>query len=124
MIKRVMVVDDEKDILFSLKEILEKNGFDVITVNNGRGCIRELEKGFRGVILIDIMMPRFDGWDTIEEIVKKDFIENVKIDIITGKGTRDHKKLIGLESYIHDYLSKPLEPKKLLISIEECFLDL
>lgn len=124
MLRRIMVVDDEEDILFSLRKMLEKKGFDVICVNNGKSCIKELEKGFCGIILLDIMMPTFDGWDTVNEIVKRGLIQNVKIDIITGKGTRDHQKLLGLETYIHDYLSKPLDPKKLLMSLDECFSDL
>lgn len=115
-----MVVDDEPDILSSLKTIFEHNNFEVITVESGFECIRELEKGFKGVILMDLMMPKMDGWDTIKEIVEKGYIKNVAINIITGKGTKNYQQLGTLGSYIYDYLSKPLNIKELISSVNKC----
>ena len=81
MKKRIMVVDDEPDILNSLKIVFKRHDFEVITVDNGKKCLKEIEKGFRGVVLIDLMMPELDGWDTINEIVKRGLINNVEIAI-------------------------------------------
>ncbi len=120
MSKKIMIVDDEQDILTSLKTVFEDQEYDVITVDNGLDCITELEKGFKGVILMDIMMPGMDGWQTIREIVKKDLIKNVSIGIITGKGTKNHHNMEGLSCYIYDYFSKPLNIKELIRSIEGC----
>lgn len=120
MMKRIMVVDDEPDILLSLKTILQKQNYDVITVTNGRECLKELQKGFKGIILMDLMMPVMDGWQTINEIVKRGYIDDVAISIITGKGTRDYQKMSLLGSYVFDYLAKPLDVKKLITSVEEC----
>lgn len=114
-----MIVDDEEDILIALKTLLEKNQFDVTTVNSGKECLKELERGFKGIILMDIMMPSMDGWDTIKQIVKKGYEKDVSIAIITGKGTKDHRKMIGLEPYVKDYLSKPFDAKTLLASIQK-----
>jgi len=120
MNKRIMIVDDEPDVLFALRTIFERKNFDVITVKNGFECLNELEKGFKGVILMDIMMPDMDGWDTIKTIVQRGLMKGVAIEIITGKGTKDHEKMAGLESYIRDYLAKPLDTKQLLASVDEC----
>lgn len=120
MEKRVMVVDDEPDILSSLKTILERHDYDVITVKNGIECLKEIEKGFRGIILMDLMMPEMDGWDTINEIIKRGLMKNVAISIITGKGTKDFQKMSILASYIFDYMVKPLDIDKLISSVEEC----
>jgi DNA-binding response OmpR family regulator len=120
MNKRIMVVDDESDILFSLKTIFEKHNYDVVTVSNGLECLKEIEKGFKGIILMDLMMPVMDGWDTISEIVKKGYIDNVAIAIITGKGTKDFQKISILGSYVIDYLAKPLDVNKLISSVEKC----
>ena len=120
MEKRVMVVDDEPDILNSLKTILERHDYDVITVKNGIECLKEIEKGFRGIILMDLMMPEMDGWDTINEIIKRGLMKNVAISIITGKGTKDFQKMSILGSYIFDYMVKPLDIDKLISSVEEC----
>lgn len=117
--KRIMIVDDEEDILISLKTILQKQNFDVITVSNGKECLKELKKGFKGIILMDLMMPNMDGWETINEIVKKGYINNVAISVITGKGTRDYQKMSLLGSYIFDYLSKPFDTEKLILSVEK-----
>ncbi|MCJ7571399.1 MAG: response regulator [Candidatus Thermoplasmatota archaeon] len=116
--KRVMIVDDEPDVLISLKTVLERQNYDVITVTNGSECLKEIEKGFRGVILMDIMMPVMDGWETINQISKKGYTKDVAIEIITGKGTKDYQKLGLLGSYIYDYLTKPLNVEQLIKSVE------
>lgn len=115
-----MIVDDEKDVLTSLKTVFQNKDYEVITVDNGFDCISEIEKGFRGIVLMDIMMPGIDGWQTIREIVKRGLIKNVAIGIITGKGTKDHHIIDGLGCYIYDYFSKPLDIKELIKSIERC----
>jgi DNA-binding response OmpR family regulator len=120
MDKKIMIVDDEEDVLFSLKIIFERQNFDVVTVTNGKECLKEIEKGFKGVILIDLMMPQMDGWTTIQEIVKKGYVKKVAISIITGKGTKDFQKMSLLGSYIFDYLVKPLNINELIASVEKC----
>mgnify|MGYP006285841339 CR=1 FL=1 len=120
MMKRIMVVDDEPDVLVSLKTVLERQNFDVITVSNGRECLKELKKRFQGIILMDLMMPGMDGWETINNIVKKGYIDDVAISIITGKGTKNYQKMSILGSYIFDYLAKPLDVETLISSVEEC----
>lgn len=120
MMRRIMVVDDEPDVLLSLKTILQKQNYDVVTVTNGRECLKELKKGFKGVILMDLMMPVMDGWETINQIVNKGYIDDVAISIITGKGTKDYQKMSLLGSYIFDYLAKPLNIDQLISSVEEC----
>jgi len=115
-----MIVDDEPDVLISLKTVLERQNYDVITVSNGSECLKEIEKGFKGVILMDIMLPVIDGWETINQIAKKGYIKDVAIEIITGKGTKDYQKLNRLGSYIYDYLAKPLDMKQLITSVEAC----
>lgn len=118
--KKVMIVDDEPDILISLKTVFERQNYEVITVSNGAECLDEIEKGFKGVILMDLMMPIMDGWTTINEIVKRGYTKDVMISIITGKGTKDYQKMGMLGSFIFDYLPKPLDVNQLISSVEEC----
>ena len=119
MEKRIMVVDDDPDILISIRKIFELEGFEVFTVDSGLDCIKEIEKGFKGVVLMDIMMPFMDGWDTIEEIKNKGLHENVIINIFTAKGTIDHQKMRGLESYIYDYIAKPFDIGELIKNVRK-----
>ena len=112
-----MVVDDDPDILITIRKIFENEGYEVFTVDTGIDCIKELERGFQGVILMDIMMPFMDGWDTIEEIKRKGYTKNVVISILTAKGTPDHEKLKGLAPYIHDYITKPFDVGELISNV-------
>ena len=73
---------------------------------------------------MDIMMPKMDGWQTIKKIVEKNLIDNIAIQIITGKGTKDHDKMIGLEPYIHDYLAKPFKADELILNVDNLYLKL
>jgi len=117
---KVMIVDDEPDVLDSLKTVLEHNNYEVITVESGFECLKKLEEGFKGIILMDIMMSDMSGWDTIREIVNRGFIKDVAINIVTGIGTKDHQSMGILEPYIYDYLSKPVNIKELIRSVEKC----
>jgi DNA-binding response OmpR family regulator len=119
MDKRIMVVDDDPDILIAIRKIFENEGYEVFTVDSGMDCIKELERGFKGIILMDIMMPFMDGWDTIEEITKRGFEKNIVISILTARGTPDHEKMKGLESYIYDYITKPFDIKELISNVRQ-----
>jgi len=118
MDKRIMVVDDDPDILIAIRKIFEIEGYEVFTVDSGMDCINEIERGFKGVILMDIMMPFMDGWDTILEIMKRGYTKDIIISILTAKGTPDRDKMRGLESYIYDYITKPFDVQKLISNVE------
>jgi len=120
MENRIMIVDDDPDVLLSLKVVFEHKNYDVVTVDNGVGCLEEIENGFKGIILMDLMMPGMDGWETINEIVNRGLLKNVEIAIITGKGTKDYQKISLLGSYVFDYITKPIDIKKLISSVEKC----
>lgn len=119
MDKKLMIVDDDPDILIAIRSIFENQGYEVLTVDSGKDCISELEKGFKGIILMDIMMPFMDGWDTIRAILEKDLNKDIIISILTAKGTKDHEKMKGLESIIQDYITKPFDVHELISNINE-----
>jgi len=121
MKNKVMIVDDEPDILESLKIILERENYEVTTVNSGKECIERLKDGFKGVILMDLMMPGMNGFDTIKEIVNQGFINDVAIEIVSGMGLKDSLTLGVMEPYIHDYIEKPVDIKELIHSVEKCY---
>ena len=119
MDKRLMVVDDDPDILITIRRIFERKGFEVYTVDSGIDCIKELERGFKGIILMDIMMPFMDGWDTIFEIMNRGYSKDIIISILTAKGTPDHEKMKGLESCVFDYITKPFDIKRLIYDVNQ-----
>jgi DNA-binding response OmpR family regulator len=117
--KRLMVVDDDPDILITIRRIFEKEGYEVFTVDSGIDCIKELERGFKGIILLDIMMPFMDGYDTIEEISKRGLATNVVISILTAKGIPDRNRISDLDSYIYKYFTKPFDVKELIANVRQ-----
>jgi CheY-like chemotaxis protein len=119
MSQEILIADDEEDILTALKTFYERYDIHVTTVTNGRDCIKHLERGFNGILLIDIMMPGMDGWATIKEIVNRGLASQVRIKIITGKGSKDHKRIASLAPYITDYVSKPFDEFVLLSLVEQ-----
>jgi len=117
MDKKIMRVDDDSDILVSLRTLFENQHFDVLTVDSGKDCIKELENGFKGIVLMDLMMPFMDGWETIHQIINKGLNKNVIISIITAKGCPRSEKINGVESYIYDYIPKPFDLNNLLLEV-------
>ena len=117
MDKKIMIVDDDSDILITLRTIFEKQEFEVLTVDSGSDCIKELERGFKGIVLLDLMMPFMDGWETINEIIKRGLNKDILLSIITAKGSSSSEKIKGIESYIYDYIPKPFDLEKLTSEI-------
>jgi len=117
MNKKIMIVDDDPDILISIRKIFEREGYEVFTVDSGMDCIKEIERGFKGVVLMDIMMPFMDGWDTIQEITDRGLSKNVVISILTAKGTPNHEKMEGLQFCIYDYITKPFDVRSLISNV-------
>ncbi len=117
---KVMIVDDEPDVQESLKQILERNDFDVVTASDGFECLEKIKDGFKGIILMDIMMPEMSGWDTIKKIVEKNYTKNVEIEIISALGVKENKNMGNLEPYVYDYLNKPIDINELIESIKKC----
>jgi len=120
MQKKIMIVDDDPDILITIRELFETQGFEVFTVPCGKDCIAELEQGFKGVILMDIMMPHMDGWTTIRQIVEKGLNKGNFIAMISAKDECDWR-FEDLKQYISNYITKPFDTKQLLRTVKAYF---
>ncbi|MCX6699654.1 MAG: response regulator transcription factor [Methanomicrobiales archaeon] len=114
--ERVMVVDDDRHILVAVKTVLNDAGFPVEMAESGDECVLLLKQGFSGVILLDIMMPEMDGWDTIRAIHSGGLGGNVLIAMLTARDSPD-EKMNGLQEYVFDYITKPFEPEELVSKV-------
>ncbi len=110
---KILVVDDHPDICLAVQAILEEESWTVLTANGGEECIQILESGFSGLILLDIMMPDMDGWETIREIESRDLYHQIIICMLTAKDNPD-EGMIGVEKYVSDYITKPIIPELLV----------
>ncbi len=120
MQQKVMIVDDDPDILITIRELLEPEGYEVFTVQNGKDCIDELEHGFKGVILLDIMMPHMDGWTTLRQIINKGFHKENIISMISAKDECDWR-FDDLKQYIQNYITKPFDAQSLVMLVRGYF---
>lgn len=118
MTKRVMIVDDNDFVRDSVEMFFTTEGMDVVTASNGFECLRHLENGFRGVILLDIQMPRMDGWETIRRMVEKDLQRENVIVVLSAK-VADECKDPDCMRYVSDYITKPFLPKDLLNAVKQ-----
>jgi len=105
---RVMIVDDNENIRDTIDILFQTEGIKITTASGGNECLVHLEAGFRGVILMDVMMPHMDGWDTISRIVERGLYEGNIILMLTAKEAPD-TKMERLQEYISDYITKPFD---------------
>jgi CheY-like chemotaxis protein len=109
----VMVVDDNVFIRESMEILFQSKGIQIVAAAGASECLQHLEAGFRGIILMDVMMPHLDGWDTIEEIVKRGLYDGNVIVMLTAKREPD-AKMEAIQAYVTDYITKPFNPSELL----------
>jgi CheY-like chemotaxis protein len=117
MSNKIMIVDDNEYVRTSVEIICQSVQLDLTSASCGQECLGQLESGFRGVILMDIMMPDMDGWDTIREIVSRGLYDGNIIVMLTGMGEPD-AKMDGVQEYVTDYMTKPFGPDQLIESLQ------
>jgi DNA-binding response OmpR family regulator len=116
--KNILIVDDDSDIVSSLKELFENHGFQVTTAENGRDCLLELEKGFQGIIILDLMMPIMDGAETIKKMTADGFTDQNTIIVLTAKRVQG-EEFDEIYPYIYDYITKPFDINDLLKTVKK-----
>jgi len=105
MARKIMVVDDEPDILFTVGQMLEMSGYEVIKVSDGKECLKKLEETSPDLVLLDIMMPEISGWDVAAKIKEDPKWAEIPIVFLTAKGDTMSIGMGGLAS--EDYIVKP-----------------
>jgi len=114
--KKILLVDDEEDILEFLKYNLERENFEVLVSTNGEDALKQLSQS-PDLIVLDIMMPGMDGFELYELIKKNKESQEIPIIFLTAKsGETDEIK--GLDLGASDYIQKPISPKKLIARIK------
>ena len=119
MEEHVMLVDDDPAIQRVVSILLSGAGYDLSIVDSGRKCLDELRDGFKGLILMDIMMPELDGWDTIGVMVEEGLVDGAAICLFSALHDTVPRDS-DLERYIIGRLPKPFTCDELLNSVREC----
>lgn len=111
---KILVCDDDSNICELLRLYLEKEGYEVEIANDGEEALQKFEESGPALVLLDIMMPKLDGWQVCREIRKK---SSCPIIMITAKG-ETFDKVLGLELGSDDYVVKPFDPKEIVARIK------
>lgn len=112
--RKILIVDDEPNIREVIREYSEFKGFNVTEAIDGMDAIEKVRKDDFDIIILDIMMPRLDGFSACKEIKK---IKSIPIIMLSARG-EEYDKLFGFELGIDDYVVKPFSPKELMARIE------
>ena len=114
---KILVVDDEPDILEFLQYNLDNAGYQTFTALNGKDAIRLADHEIPDLILLDIMMPVMDGVQTCYELRKNDKLEKTLIAFLTAR-SEEYSQIAGLDAGADDYIQKPIRPRLLLSRIK------
>jgi DNA-binding response OmpR family regulator len=118
MAKRVLVVDDEPNIVMSLRFLMEREGFQVEVASTGQAAVAALDRQPADLVLLDIMMPELDGFEVCQRIRDNPAWRATKIVMLTAKG-RDVERDKGLALGADDYVTKPFSTRDLVAKVKQ-----
>ncbi len=114
--KKILLVDDDVDIIEFLSYNLKKEGYIIETCNNGAQAIKKAVSFMPDLILLDIMMPEIDGIEACEEIRKNENLDNIIIAFLTARN-EDYSYVAGFNAGADDYITKPIKPRLLISKV-------
>ncbi len=116
MAKRILIVDDEQDILDLLKYNLEAEGYETVTAADGLQAL-ERAKNTPDLIVLDVMLPGKDGWEVMRQLRQNPGTQKIPVIFLTAKSS-EIDEVVGLELGADDYISKPISMRKLLARVK------
>ncbi len=115
---RILLVDDEQDIVFLVKKILEKGGHEVIEAYSGKDALKMIKKDRPDLILLDIMMPDISGWDVSKKVKTEDDTRDIPVVMLTVRTSDDSVKKSFEYSYVDAHIGKPASGNEILKVID------
>lgn len=114
---KILLVDDEQDILEIVGYNLSQEGYKIVTASNGKEAIAVAKKELPHLIIMDVMMPEMDGMEACEAIRKVPELNNVIITFLTAR-SEDYSQVAGFDAGADDYIAKPIKPKLLVSKVK------
>jgi two-component system, OmpR family, alkaline phosphatase synthesis response regulator PhoP len=114
---KILIVDDEPDIVEFLSYNLKKEGFNIYSATNGKQAIQMVGKFQPHLVLLDVMMPEMDGIETCEKLREHNLNENMLIVFLTAR-SEDYSQIAGFQAGADDYITKPVRPRVLISRIK------
>ena len=115
--KKLLLIDDDPNLILLVKDYLEFNGYKVITANHGREAMKILEQEIPDIIVCDVMMPEMDGYAFVKEIRKNSRLDWLPVIFLSAKG-QSQDRIKGLSHGADVYMVKPFEPDELVAQVK------
>ena len=122
MAKKILIADDEQNIVISLEFLMKREGFEVLIANDGEEAIRRIRADQPDLVLLDVMMPKKSGFEVCQEIKADPALAAVRILMLTAKG-RDTEVAKGLALGADAYMTKPFSTKELVEKVRSMLGD-
>ena len=122
MKRKILVVDDEDDILHFLELVLKEKGYDVVTASNGHDALTAAQIEKPDLVLLDIMMPQMDGWEVLKLLRVDEETRRIPVAMLSAR-TEAKDRVQGLQEGAIDYICKPFSLTELLGKIEAIFVQ-
>ena len=116
--KKILIADDKPEVVELVRVTLEREDYEIVDASNGKEALRKARVEKPDLVLLDIVMPKMDGFEVCRKLKKDPEIKDIPILMLTAKGQEVDKKR-GREVGATDYITKPFSPSALLIKIEE-----
>jgi len=114
---KILLVDDEQDILEIIGYNLSQEGYQIVTASNGKEAIAKAKKEHPQLIIMDVMMPEMDGMEACENIRKIPELQDTIITFLTAR-SEDYSQVAGFDAGADDYIAKPIKPKVLVSKVQ------
>lgn len=118
MSKKILIADDEPNILISLEFLMKREGYEVVVARDGQEALEAIEKERPALVLLDVMMPVKTGFDVCHEVRASESLRDTLILMLTAKG-RDTDVAKGLALGANAYMTKPFSTKELVQKVRE-----
>lgn len=122
MAKKILIVDDDPNIVISLEFLMKREGFDVAVAMDGEAALQSMAERAPDIVLLDIMMPKKDGYEVCQQIRATPAWDSVKVVMVTAKG-RDTERSKGLAMGADAYVTKPFSTKDLAQQVRQLLGD-
>ncbi len=120
---KIMIIDDEPDVLVLVERILSSVGHEIIGAENGKAALKLLKEVRPDLILLDLMMPELTGWETLNLIRKQDRLQKVPVAMLTAKSLTPETARREDISELVDYIQKPFTRESLINRVNYCIIE-
>lgn len=120
MPRKILAVDDEKHIVRLVQVNLERQGYEVVTANDGKEALEKVEEERPDLVVLDVMMPYMDGFEVLQNMRRNPSTRDIPVIMLTAKA-QDADVFKGWQSGVDCYLTKPFNPMELLSFVKRIF---